>query len=329
MSVAFEGEPTLLGKAVLLDMPAEFQLDGQDLMTDAKLRSTAKQMGAGSLLLARSEFAFLSGADLSGSFVEDPELGFGREESGHVVYFGQMLLTSSEDYERPVLVAMKPYDDNLDGAIHELAVNTYINLVNEYPRAFQPLGLYKTPKGDYILITSYDHPVITFDSILWADKDEEPNALEPEFVKKVLRMGAFGVGLIHGHGFSDSDAQAKNQGADNKTVRLVDLEEARFFPADVATGTTDWELTRLLMERDIDVFVESCFRNPDNTVDIMDAMSVGTIEDMARSYKNGVRRGIGPDGVQYPRQARLTLGDLKTLITKSAQKAIDANIGHI
>lgn len=328
-SVAFEGEPIILGEAVLLDMPTEFDMTKQELMTDATLRSAVKRMGAGSLLLAKSELCLLGNADLTGNFVEDPELGYGREKSGREVYFGQMVLSSSEDYERPELVAMKPYAQDIDGVIHELAVNTYINLVNEYPRAFQPLGIYKTPAGKYELITIYDHPVITYDNTFGANKDEEPRALEPEVVKKALRMGAFGVGLTHGHGFSNSDVQTQNLGSDNKSVRLVDLEYARFFPNEAAGGTIDVELTRSLVFRDIEVFVGSCFRIPENTIEIRNAMSVGTIDGMARSYRNGVKRVIRPDGVQYPRQARPTLSDLSKLIAECAQKAIDKNLGDM
>lgn len=288
MSIAFDGEPIVLGEVTAADLP-DFTSDKDELLFEQGLRGEIKRMGRLSLLLDGAQIEQLGDLHLRGEYIDRPEFAYGRDQSAHVVFFGQMILNSVSDYERPELVAIKPFGSDHKTALHELAVNTTVNRANGLVRAFEPLGMWRDEQGDYSLITRYEHAVQSYDRVFWANRDEEPEALAPAVVRKAVRLSSFGLGLMHGLGFAHGDPQVKNLGNDNTRMRFIDLEEARQFPRTPDQPDPDPEQTRRMIDQDWSIFVGSCFMEMANAEDIAEAM-LDEYEAVAKSYYKGIRR---------------------------------------
>ncbi len=307
MSYRFGGTAEAMGVVDFVNLPNRFLADELRL-SDESLLQAVRGMDRDSLLLVQKEFAELSGSGLEATFNEDEELALGREASINEVRFGQMVLSSAFDYERPELIAAKPFRRPKD-ALHELAISAYLNKTTKRQHAFQPIGLWRNDRGLFHLLSRYEHSVITYDSVLWADKEVEPEALAPGAIAKALRVSMLGLGQLHALGFSHGDAQVKNLGADSEKVRFIDLQNTRVFPRSHSTGTPDVIATKDRAQGDIETLLRSCFEVLDNIPQIAPVMEEQA-DCMAKSYLRGVTRQRTTGSHRYPEQSIPTHEDL-------------------
>ena len=319
MSYKLTGPEESMGAAAFIDLPVGFYADSTRLGSE-KLLHDVRDMERESLLLVKREFSTVDSSGLSGVFIEDKELEKGREQSVNEVKFGQMVLTSFFDYERPELVAAKPFRRPND-AVHELAVSAILNKITRYKHAFQPIGLWRNVRGLYHLLSRYEHDVITFDSVLWADRDQEPEAVTPQSSAKAVRMSLLGLGQLHALGFSHNDAQAKNLGIDSERVRFIDLQSCQVFPRTHKNAPPDPINTGQRVLKDIDTFLSSCFEVPDN-LEVIVPVLLDEAECMAKSYHRGVYRQRKPGSQRFPVEAIPSEEDIVSRIKDSVELAI-------
>lgn len=300
MSYRFGGSEQVMGRAEFIDLPSGYLAD-ESRLTDERLLGAVREMERDSLLLVKKEFTTVDDVGLEAAFIEDEELALGREASVNEVRFGQMMLHSMFDHERPELIAAKPFRRPKD-ALHELAVSAYLNKATRRQHAFQPIGLWRNDRGMFHLLTRYEHAVITYDSVLWAEKEVEPESLAPGAIAKALRMSMFGLGQLHTLGFSHGDAQIKNLGADSQKVRFIDLQNSRVFPRTHATAPLDVIATKDRVNSDIETLLRSSFEVLDNVPVVAPVMS-DQAECMAKSYLRGVTRQQTVGNPKYPAES--------------------------
>ena len=307
MSYRLGGSAEPMGVVDFVNLPSRFLADESRLSDETLLRAV-RGMDRDSILLVQKEFAEIDRAGLEAVFTEDEELALGREASINEVRFGQMVLSSAFDHERPELIAAKPFRRPKD-ALHELAVSAYLNKTTKRQHAFQPIGLWRNDRGLFHLLSRYEHSVITYDSVLWADKEVEPEALAPGAIAKALRVSMLGLGQLHALGFSHGDAQVKNLGADSEKVRFIDLQNTRVFPRSHSGEPPDVIATSDRVQGDIETLLRSCFEVLDNIPEIAPVME-DQADCMAKSYLRGVVRQRAGGSGRYPEQAIPTHDDL-------------------
>lgn len=233
-----------------------------------------------------------------GSFIEREDFGYGREESKHLARFGQMILNGGGVHEAPDFVALKTYDNPQD--LHnEWAASMYANGLFDEQRAFLPLGVFKDKNtGDIGMVSLYEHGVKTADSIFWADKELEPEALRPETIEHMAIMCMRGLGLMHGSRIIHHDAQVKNLGTDNRHVRFIDLEDAELIPEDATDAN---EYAKKIM-RDISTFIGSTMQSEENSDRIASVLSRPEVMDaMMQAYRDGLEKARQQqEGIHIP-----------------------------
>ena len=333
MSVVISGDIQELGSAEFCRLPGSFVHDQTSRFTEEGLARAVKRIEPGSLLLAQKEFKALDEFDLRARFVEDRELAFGRDKSAHGLYFGQLILGSVSDHERTEMVAIKPFEHDDAGAVHEALVARYANALSPaHKRAFTPLGFYRDEAGVLSYISRYEHHVKSFDAILWADPVTEPEALTAPKIQKAVRLSLYGLGLVHGLGLQHGDAQAKNLGTDNEKVRLIDLEEARTFArlGSDPQAPVDHESARFAVISDVDTFLGSCFRNegsgeednPGNILEVGEAI-LDVVDGLAPSYVRGVCRASHIAKNRFPEASQLSEADVTQMAMRAVNEALE------
>lgn len=263
-SPRFDIEPTFEGKVEFFTPPASFAVRDHR-WTDDILARQVRALSPGEQLLSSDYFRHTSLAPdgMEGSFREDPELGYGREQSGNVVSFGQLLLASPKFYDLPSLVAVKPFHTAAD-ALNEFGAMAALNSMRrrggeQRDMTFKPVGFCGL-EGDMGvgLLTRYDHPVRTLDNIFWNPED---SVRTPERLARAAAHAGFAVGATAYLGVIHNDAQVKNLAESNEGVKVVDLAEAQ--PIDL---TDDPEAIREAVARDLSVCVDSLYA-PGDTPD--------------------------------------------------------------
>jgi hypothetical protein len=137
------------------------------------------------------------------------------------VRFGQLVLNGVSGEKATELIAVKPLRSSIDVA-HEAGAMQVLNTLDprrSAPLSYEPLGFYKTDDGKTALLTRYDHPVRTQDTVFW-NPNREPTPTE---VIRGLNHGAFALASLHRYKFTHGDAHVKNIAYDNRGVRYVDL----------------------------------------------------------------------------------------------------------
>ncbi len=209
------------------------------------LIAAARSVRSGEFLLDRYFMPGISDLIKASQFVDIPEHGLTREESGREVglSFGQLILNSDDDGQHSIYATLKPFDSDQDAA-HEYAAAGYIASGNiRGVNTFPPLGFYRFPDTDKIaLITYYNHPVRSLDTILWnpdimGGLDQPGNML---IAAKAMGRAAVTLVRLHNNNMGHGDAQAKNMawnvfnGPDVSFV--IDLETASQFSPDPEEG---------------------------------------------------------------------------------------------
>lgn len=266
-----------------------------DKESSSRMRHLIDSMGRSSLVLDTAKYGGLTFDDKAqATFIEKGEFSGGRDESAHQVRFGQLILNGRDFRELPEFVAVKPFEDRAD-LYREWAAHEYLNSLADRQIGYINLGIHNDRKGVESIVSQYDHDVVTFDSSFWADPyDENADAwLRPEILQRHAKLGANGLGFLHGVGMTHGDAQVKNLAADRFGFRAVDLESAEIFDEESLHDPV--ALTRL--GRDIRVFVDSMGQVEENADRVRSALSSVKIrESIARSYVNGMKHGRSLSG---------------------------------
>lgn len=279
MSIRLSGPSENLGNVIVSDEFDTLVLGEKTLPENQGPNKLPKQ----SVLLDRSEYPLLPEQGVRATFIEREDLGLGREESRHIARFGQLLLNGSGVHEQPDLVALKAFDE-LSGLKNEWAATAYINAQFEEQKAFIPLGIVAGRKGQATLMTLYEHGVVTADSVFWANKELNPEALRNEVILRTSGLCMYGLGLMHGSRLIHNDAEAKNLGFD-RTIRFIDLEDAEV----VEPEQTDDEITLKKLLNDIAVFIDSTGQVDENREQVFAILSKPkSIELMFKKYSEGI-----------------------------------------
>lgn len=202
--------------------------DPIDNLVPQELVRQAKSVGIGATVLDSRFLPGLSEHTSISQFNEISEHGLTREECGHELLFGQLLIRAADDAEQSVHVAVKPFNTP-QAAAHEYAVASRLSSGAEAGlTTFTPLGIYRLPDTkQWGLITKYDHSVRSLDTILW-----NPNLITDEQkVSKALARSAISAVNLWERGWTHGDLQAKNVAWDitqplGRTV-IIDVEEAQ------------------------------------------------------------------------------------------------------
>lgn len=243
-----------------------------------------RHLGKNSIVLDADKYFMLPEDGLRATFIEREDFAQDREDSRHVVRFGQMILNGHGIHEAPDFVAVKPFEDRRE-LYNEWAANAYLNGIFEDQRAFMPLGILKDGHGTMNLLTLYENGVKTADTVFWADGEAQPEALRPKVVETTANASMYGLGLMHGARIIHGDAQAKNLAWDTRQPRFVDLESAIHVPVD-AVGEAVYA-DKIL--RDVSTFIYSTMQVDENQDKIADVLSKPTVADkMIKSYKRGI-----------------------------------------
>ncbi|HEX8182950.1 MAG TPA: hypothetical protein VF575_05120 [Candidatus Saccharimonadales bacterium] len=191
---------------------------------------------------------------LEAELIEISDHGKTREESGHLVFFGQLLLNADDEGEHSLHVAVKPFD-NVREAAQEYAVESYF-AEGKVPQCetFTPLGVTRLPEGQIGIVSHYRHSVRSMDGIFW----NEDLVTDSDITRKALGRAGVSLGLLHSAGWTHGDAQVKNVAWDvtrpfDSTI-VPDLEDAR--PVNHLGRIEQDELK----ERDLDTFISSLFQ---------------------------------------------------------------------
>ncbi len=313
-SVQLPGPATPEGGVWFFEAPRGYIADpATNTFVDAnrELTSRVKAMEPGDFLLARKEFKDIAERGVVGQFVEaidedaDNKMAYTRERNSHGVLFGQLIMRSVFDKEKNSFVALKPFDFPKE-AIHEFGVTEFVNGFGKPRRplyAMNPFGFYRFENGQTGLLTEYEEPVISYDTLFW-DPDTEPT---PQQVQKAMGHVALALGTLHLMRLSHGDAQVKNFAADNKGIRLIDLESAQGFP--FKDGTFNEQLIRNRIAEDIDTFVNSLNAGIEDTSRYRDySGQIGSI--FAPKYV----RTINVHGSRVPESARMSVCDITKLV---------------
>jgi hypothetical protein len=110
-------------------------------------------------------------------FLTQPGNRLGREDSHHHVFFGKLQMENGSNLTE-AQVAIKPFDANRrDALLGELAMFQYLNGLN-IP-TFQPAGVLALgPEKSDHLLTLFDGPVATMDTIDWYELDTDEKWLQ-------------------------------------------------------------------------------------------------------------------------------------------------------
>lgn len=189
-------------------------------------------------------------------FNEVGDLGKTRDDSRHMVEFGQLLLLSVFGEERSELVAIKPFDLPREAATEYSLTHHFSHTENQRIfRTFEPKGFARMEDGTFGMITKYEHGVRSLDNVF----------LNPEFddnspvIERAIGKCAYLLAAMHSEGYTHGDAQVKNMFVSNfDRVFIADLESTRPFPHN--SGHIKEMPTEVQIDRDLNTLIHSMRR---------------------------------------------------------------------
>lgn len=281
-----------------------------------------ERIPADGISLERREFLGLQGGrTIVADFTERPEAAKSRRDSAHNVYFGQLMINSTYDYELPTPVAVKPYDEDTapqgtpaKSLAHEWAANEYVGRLSQYERAYLPLGVWKDEGGAPQLVTLFDEPTKTFQDIFWAT-GKEVDRINKKIIMKAIDMSMYAIGVLHGAGLAHGDTAVRNLARDSNHVRFVDLETVSMLPRD-GSEIRDSLATKRQVNGDINQFISSLLMKNDSRPNYTfeKVASVLTKERAASTatgrYWLGLAQGQLRNGTEFPENLVIQPEDL-------------------
>lgn len=149
-----------------------------------------------------------------------------RHESSRGVVFGQLLIDDADIAPMQEYVAIKPH--KIERAAREAIASNLINSMSNITgmQTYEPLGFLKTKKGNASLITRYIPSTLTFDNVLWSERETiTEQQIADALGKSAMLLATMHAAMAMTHG----DAQPKNMAWNHKTDQpwAVDLEDTR------------------------------------------------------------------------------------------------------
>lgn len=292
-----------MGYVTPIDAGIEMGLPGGE----SDLHRIIDRLQIGSVALTAAEFQLPDAQDtrIRASFIDNDELGLGRDEGQHQARFGQMILNGNGYYERPLLAAMKPFEHALkvhpnEALANEWLASNYLNSQSDRQLAYLPLGVWQNAQGINHLISLYEHDVISYDSIFWADREGQPEALRPATIEHALTDCIRGLGYLHGVGLAHTDAEAKNLAADLGGIRFIDLEDSVLLPRK-GNKIEASDKTLRLVRNDIEMFFDSTVQVDENRQPIGEVLGKRNMDQkLAQIYRAGLKAGRADTGIDMP-----------------------------
>lgn len=312
MTIRLNGTSEKLGGTRLSSEFPRWEIRGETDSDRRIKKHLLRSLGRHSVALDAGKYFRLPRKGLTSTFIEQPDFGLGREDSGHAVKFGQLVLNGPGIHEVPDLVAIKPFEDRGE-LYNEWGSSAYVNGLFDEQRAYLPLGVLKDSHGAPSMISLYEHGVKTADNVFWVDRELSPEALRPDVVERTATTCMYGLGLMHGARLIHGDAQAKNHGSDSRHVRFIDLENSLLIPVD---GVDSEEFTDKII-KDVEVFIGSTGQVEDNRDQIAEPLRMPKVIDtMIMSYRQGIDKARS-------RQAGTHIPDYATIHEDAIRELID------
>lgn len=306
-SAAFDGKSSPIGEITFYEHRNSDVKAGTLHFSDDVLLDTIRGIPYGDILLDAAAFRGLRLNLLRGRFIEDASGTMRRtreasrrenDPNGARILFGQLVMTSATDYEAVEAVAVKPFD-SARLALHEHLVMDYLNTIAPPPRAhssFKTLGFYAYPDSQQTgIITQYDETVISYDNLFW-----NPLTVPLAQLDKALAACGLGLGYLHAHALSYSDASVKNAASGNYGIRHIDMESAQTMRS--RDGTIDPDVAIRSTRANIVSLIRS-IGETSNYADLID-------RSFAPMYVSMVSR----PGSLLPEACRLTVPDVRQML---------------
>ena len=249
-------------------------------------------MGQGGLLIALGQLSCLEGVQNPESeFTLVPQFGVGRTASRQGVYFGTLDLSSERHQPITSHVAVKPYDRRrVDlGArpavaiAHDIATSAHLRRISD-SSAYVPLGVYRSFGTFFVpnLLTNFEERSTSLDGVF---RQTEEGSIGRK-VLHAMKLGHFGLGVLHGAKIIHGDAFPQNFATDGTRVVMNDTTTFRPFGNN---GSAVMSKTR----EDIQDFMQGVF-HPDASTDFTRSVSAPVIRNPSvrltlwRAYAEGV-----------------------------------------
>lgn len=309
-SIRLSGSAEPLGQA---RKSSEFSGWNEEWLRAGAKSKVVSDLGRSTLLLHDIEYSLMPESGSRVTFIPQEEFAEGREDSKHQIEFGQAIFNGQGVHEEPEFIALKPFDDAAD-LKREWAVSQYLNESHDDQHALLPLGVYRDLDDNLSLITAYEHGIKSFDSVFWADRNINPEALRPMTVQRHIKLGLTALGMLHGSRVVHNDAQAKNMASDRKSVRFIDLEDAEIIHEDSVDDPLSIEKTR----RDLRVFINSVTQVDENKEYVLPILRDKNQEDLfVKSYARGARKGrSSQNGLYLPNFGKDNEEHIRDLVRK-------------
>lgn len=147
------------------------------------------------------------------AFQHQPGSRIGREDSHNKVFFGRLWAIPDDGAERQARIAVKPIPaDRKEGMLGELALFQYMGRL-ALP-TFAPAGVHISENGTNHLLTYFNGPVATMDTVDWAK-------LPQEEIWDELRFAVDSLSLLHRNMLFHGDLYFRNIGFNERGETVI------------------------------------------------------------------------------------------------------------
>lgn len=166
------------------------------------------------------------------TFKAQPGHRLGREKSHNEVFFGKLTTAWTREMSmrrKEAHLAVKP-TKNREAMLGELAMFQY--LIDLNIPTFKPSGILTTPSSGNYLMTHFEKPVATMDTVEWSE-------LEPNEMWEQVDFAVKTMALLHGRMLFHGDLEFKNVGFDERGDLIVVDPELMVSARDMAEIARD------------------------------------------------------------------------------------------
>ncbi len=250
-------------------------------------------MQQGGLVIALGQLGCLEGIqNVESKFTRVPEFDEGRTASRQGVYFGTLGVSSERHLPISSHIAVKPYDRRrVDlGArpsvalVHDIATSAHLRAISS-SSAYVPMGVYRSHDTFLVpnLLTNFEERSSSLDGVFRQTETRHPIELK---VLHAMRLGHFGLGVLHGAKITHGDAFPQNFATDGNRVVMNDTTTFRPFGAKTLA-------VKLKTTEDTQNFMQGVF-HPDASTDFTRTVSASVLRHPSvvptlwRAYIDGV-----------------------------------------
>ncbi len=225
--------------------------------------------------------------------VEDFAVGRGASKQG--VFFGKLAVGSERHVPIPVYVAVKPYDKRKAdlgsrppiAVAHDIAASGHLARISK-DSAYTPVGIYRGQDTFPVphLITQFEERSTSLDNYFKQPEISTDVAGASRQILHAMRLGNFGLGLLHGARITHGDAFPQNFAVDGSRVVLNDTTSFRPFPKNPGK-------VKVKVVEDVSDFVSGIF-HPGGSTLFARTLSASVLRhpsvlpELTRAYTNGI-----------------------------------------